>query len=53
MQRLKNGVDGYDLAVQMGTSLQMIEKTYSRVIAQMRAGQIKRRLVRERREKVD
>ena len=52
-QRLKNGVDIYDLAVQMGTSLQMIEKTYSRVIAQMRAGQIKRRLVRGRREKGD
>jgi hypothetical protein len=46
-QRLKNDVDMYDLAVQMGTSLQIIQKKCLRVIAQRRAGHIKRQLVRD------
>jgi hypothetical protein len=36
-------LDLYDLALQMGTSVQMLQKTYSRLTARLRANKIKRK----------
>lgn len=43
MRLLKSeNLDLYDLALQMGTSVQMLQKTYSRITARMKANKIKR-----------
>ena len=44
-QRLlkSENLDLYDLALQMGTSVQMLQKTYSRLTARLKAHKIKRR----------
>ncbi len=44
MRLLKGeGLDLYDLALQMGTSVQMLQKTYSRLTARLKASKIKRK----------
>ena len=46
MRLLKgDSLDLYDLALQMGTSVQMLQKTYSRLTARLRASKIKKRQV--------
>lgn len=42
MRLLKGDLDLYDLALQMGTSVQMLQKTYSRLTARLRASKIKK-----------
>ena len=47
MRLLKGeGLDLYDLALQMGTSVQMLQKTYSRLTARLKAHKIKRQSYR-------
>ena len=44
MRLLKGeNLDLYDLALQMGTSVQMLQKTYSRLTARLKASKIKRK----------
>jgi hypothetical protein len=44
MRLLKGeSLDLYDLALQMGTSVQMLQKTYSRLTARLKASKIKRK----------
>lgn len=52
-QRLlkSENLDLYDLALQMGTSVQMLQKTYSRLTARLRANKIKRKAFQSERPK--